>query len=252
MKRTNLSLFSLIAVCLPLIMLLGGCGKFIDRQATINVDRSKNDQGGGQNSTSCGPTQQMGTYVADWVYTDCPKQDWLHIHPGTVNDKGIALGQRNVGKGMLSVRYTQMDNATISDKENFGVFFMGKGHNGGEVNWQWMSYKKTHEDIQSRLIIQRFDGTCPGFCEHADITDELQFRSFSEIFQWDCQWDTTVNNISCVITKVGDPTVNIFTRLEPMGPYNTLTYIGLGQKAFEGPYESYRGVISDVKLTIFK
>ena len=239
-------------------MVMGGCGKFIDRQPSIsvdNVDRSTPGGGGGGGSSSssgCGPAQQMGTYKVSWSYTDCPTQDWLHIHPGTVNAKGEQLGQRSVSKGMLSVRYTQMDNATISDKENFGIFFMAKGHDGGEANWQWMSYKKTHENIQSRLIIQRFDGTCPGFCEHADITDDLQFRSFSEVFQWDCEWDTTVNHISCVITKVGDPTVNIVTKLEPMGPYNSLHYLGLGQKAFEGPYESYRGVISDVKLTIFE
>jgi len=194
----------------------------------------------------------MGTYRAVWVYTDCPKQDWLHIYPGTESDKGVLLGDRNVSKAMLSVRYTQMDNATISDKENFGIFFKAKGHGGGEVNWQWMSYKKTHEDIESRLIIQRFDGTCPGFCEHADITGALQFRSFTEIFQWDCEWDTTVNHVSCVITKIGDPTVKIVTKLEPMGPYNTLDYLGLGQDAFDGPYESYRGVISDVKMTIFE
>jgi hypothetical protein len=156
-----------------------------------------------------------------------------------------------MNRGMLSVRFTGLHNDDISGRENFGIFFMAGGDGDYEVNWQWMSYNVGGGDIMSRIIVQRFDGTCPRFCEHSELTDEVQFRDSAEVYQWDCQWDTAVAKISCAITKIGSPTYKVLVVNDPLGPYNTLKYMGMGKDAFQGPYPSYQGTVSDIKLTVF-
>ena len=251
MKKLTPTLIAAIIAISP-VFLLGGCGKFIKREATINVDRSQDPGSNDQSGSSCGPTQVMGSYTPAWVFTACEKQEWIHVWQGSVNAAGEQLGTRPVSRGMLSVRYYNMHNDTISYSENFGLFFMAEGVGGGEANWQWMSYNMGSGNIQSRLVIQRFDGTCPRFCEQADITDELQFTDFLDVHQFDCEWDTSVSKLACTITKIGDPTLKIVTLNDPMGPYSKINYLGFGQRAFDGAYESYRGLISDVKVTIFQ
>lgn len=202
-------------------------------------------------STGCGAQHRMGSYVPVFTYSYCDKIDTVHIDRDTVGAGGEPLGSKSMDRGMLSFQLTNMTNGKITDRETFGVFFNADGNSNREVNWQWMSYAVGGGAIQSRLIIQRFDGSCPGFCENAYITDDLQFESSTEVFNFSCGWDTQIGSVWCEITKEGDPSFNLRADNDTMGPYNTLRYIGVGRNAFEGPYPGYDGTVSKVVLTVF-
>ncbi|MDH4184622.1 MAG: hypothetical protein OEV92_10395 [Nitrospinota bacterium] len=213
-------------------------------------------QGGGGTSTTpnrnCGSKMETQAYKVAWSYSHCEPTDTVHVDKGTVNANGEALGDRSVDKGRIMFKITGMSNYGISAKETFGIFFNANGNGGGEVNWQWMSYHVGGDDIQSRIIIQRFDGTCsPKFCEDSFITDELQFRDPSEVWAFDCLWDGSGGIISCDITKASDKTT-IHGENDPRGAYHSLRYIGVGANAFDGPYPGYNGTVSEFMLAIFE
>lgn len=207
-------------------------------------------------STPCGPEQDMRRYSPAWTFFQCEATNNIYITPETVDPvTGQALGDRNMDRAKLSFRYTDLHNSKISQQENFGAFFRAKGEDGREVNWQWMSYSLGTERIQSRLIVQRFDGTCSpkAFCEQAFITDDVQYNDENSVWQWDCQWNIDDSYIICDITKPSDPafpSIRVWNQM--LGHYYSLDYIGLGQNAYQGSYPGYNGLVSDIKLTVFQ
>ena len=207
-------------------------------------------------STPCGPVQEMAAHTAVWSFYKCGGAGNFYITPDTLDpDTGQQLGTRSMNRAMLSFRFTDMHNEKVSERENFGAFFMAKGENGGEVNWQWMSYNIGEGKIQSRLIIQRFDGTCGHgyFCEQSYITNEVQFNDPAEVWQWDCQWNRDNSYIICDIFKPFDPGFKVVRAWNQMlGNYYELHYIGLGNSAYQGPYPGYDGTVSDIKMTVFE
>ncbi|MDH5637921.1 MAG: hypothetical protein OEZ04_05470 [Nitrospinota bacterium] len=208
------------------------------------------------NSTPCGPIQELARHKAAWTFYKCEAAANYYITPDSVDPStGQALGERSMDRAKLSFRYTELHNDKISERENFGAFFKAKGEAGLEVNWQWMSYSIGNEMIQSRLIVQRFDGTCAprAFCEQAFITNDVQFKDTSEVWQWDCQWSITDTYVICDISKPLDPaspTVRVWNQM--LGHYYSLEYIGVGQNAYQGAYPGYNGLVSDLKLTVFE
>lgn len=161
-----------------------------------------------------------------------------------------------MGNVKLFFRYTDLSNSRFGEfKETFGAFFQAQGENGKEVNWQWMSYGVGRGKILSRLVIQRFDGTCAPykFCEQSYITDEIQYTNPPDVWQWDCQWNTGDKYIICDITKPSDPnfkTVRAWNQM--LGQYYGLIYLGVGNGAFKGAYPGYDGTVSDFKMTVFE
>jgi len=258
LKKQAFSLASAAAM-LAMIASLTACGKssrpynFGEGGApgVPGVPGSQNGGGTTPPDRGCGIPHQMTGRQPVWSYSFCEQTGTIRIDQYTKNISGEALGSRNVDRGMLSFRLTDMSNSAITDRETFGIIFMADGKSGGEVNWQWMSYAVGGGAIQSRLIVQRFDGSCPGFCENAYITDDLQFSNSGEVFEFKCGWDTTASQVWCEITNKADGSFHLRADNDTMGPYNALRYIGLGRNAFEGPYPGYDGTVSNVQLTIF-
>ena len=217
---------------------------------------SSNTSVNSANSTPCGPIQELPRKSAVWTFYSCNHVDNLYITPETKDSTtGEPLGTRSVARGKLSFRFTNLINKNISSKENFGAFFQAEGEQGKEVNWQWMSYNIGNDQILSRLIIQRFDGSCAPrrFCEQSYITDELQFTSLEDVWQWDCQWNQDDSYIICDISKPSDPSfapVRAWNQM--LGNYYALKYIGLGVNAYQGPYPGYNATVFDVKFTLFE
>ncbi|MDH5755732.1 MAG: hypothetical protein OEZ55_03585 [Nitrospinota bacterium] len=208
------------------------------------------------NATPCGPTQAMAGKSAVWIYYQCDQADTIVVTNETLDSRtGVALGDKPVKRGMLSVRYRGLDNYRFGGVETFGVFFEagGRAHNW-KVNWQWFAFALGAGVIQNELVIQRFDGTCDPkpFCESHSSTLDLQFFKDTDIYQWDCWWNTDVNKVSCtVVNTTGDPN-QITLENKPMGPYNQLRYIGVGKSAYyEHTYPGFDGIVSDFKVTIF-
>jgi len=208
------------------------------------------------NGAPCGPIQELHGRRAAWMFHQCGSTDNIYITPETLDSQnGAPLGQREMGNVKLSFRYTWLENGNFIVKDTFGAFFQAYGENNAEVNWQWMSYSAGGGAILSRLIIQRFDGTCAPhkFCEQSYITDEIQFIDASDVWQWDCQWNTGDKYIICDITKPSDPkfkTVRAWN--QTLGQYYGLIYLGVGSAAFKGAYPSYDGTVSDFKMTVFE
>jgi len=221
-------------------------------------------------ATPCGPRQEMPGRNPVWIYYQCDEAETMWIDQSTISRDGVPLGPLNVGRGMMSVKYRGLHNDIINEFENFGIIFMANGLNRDvdedgfaepcEVNWQWMAHKIDVNWIMQRLIMQRFDGTCGDpnrgqFCEEQYVTDEIQFNNREEIIQFDCRWDWQEGPdgiIWCDITKPGDPTFWVSMYNWPMGPYNSLRYIGVGNEAFKGPgYFSFDAPVHDFKVTFF-
>ncbi|MDH5509453.1 MAG: hypothetical protein OEZ32_03765 [Nitrospinota bacterium] len=258
MKKYVFGLASVI-VLLSIIAFVPACGKSSRPRSFGNgaapgvpgLPGSQNDTGNSSPDRGCGARHQMAGHQSVWGFSYCDKTATLHIDQKTTNASGEALGFRNVDRGMLTFRLTDMINGSITDRETFGIIFMADGRSNGEANWQWMSYAVGGGAIQSRLIVQRFDGSCPGFCENSYITDDLQFTNSSEVFEFNCGWDTTEGTVWCEITSKSDASFHMRADNDTLGPYNALRYIGLGRNAFEGPYPGYEGTVSHVQLTIF-
>jgi len=250
----------LIYVCAALFiasstMLAAGCSGGGDSAPLSVVDPT---------TTPCGPDQKMDGHKAMWVYYHCDYADSLEITPESVDPRtGAPLGDLTVGRGMLSLRYHYLSNSDFGTDLTFGIFFQagGRAHDW-EVNWQFISFWYVPKNMLfSKIVIQRFDTTCTPFCEKASESDKLQFTDTNDVYQWDCEWDADLNKdklpsaqglITCVVTKVGDPTFSATIKNNTMGPYNHLKYIGLGKKAMRNHnYGSYHGQVTDVKLTIF-
>ncbi|MDH4184330.1 MAG: hypothetical protein OEV92_08925 [Nitrospinota bacterium] len=246
--RVRTQLLTLIAIS-SLLFSLQGCGKFKKSGGAIATSDVKSSSTT-SSTTPCGPVHKMGDLKPTFEYYNCGPVDDLRVTAYTTNEKGESLGPTPVNRGMLSLRYTKLHNDIISHKETFGIIFMANGNSNYEVNWQWMSYQMGGA-IQSRLVIQRFDGTCPKFCEQSDITDEIQFWDYAEIWQWDCEWDTWASKVACVVTKVGAPDKKYITINDPRGRYNGLRYLGVGKSAYDGHLPSYQGIVTDFKLTVF-
>ena len=223
-----------------------GCGKVSDRRPILNKDQKI------EVSRGCGGQHQLPGREIVWSYFECGPVDNIRVDPSTVSQTQGQLGVRGVNFGMLTFTMTNMHNNKISDRENFGIIFMANGNDNREANWQWMSYNVGGGAIQSRLVMQRFDGVCTPFCEEAYITDDLQFHDDAEEHKWNCKWDDVAGTIECVITKPDDPTFVLETHNVTKGKYSSLRYIGVGKHAFDGPYPGYNGIVKDFKVTIFK
>jgi len=233
------------------LLMTGSCGKIGNREPTITPGSGSTQSGEGNGS--CGPQQKMGDYKAVWVYTNCSPPATLLINADTESDKGTQLKTLDVNRGMISFRYSGMHNDMIPSNPTFALVFKARGWEGYEANWHWMTTKQGGQFLQHRLIAQRFDGTCPRYCEEWDAINEMQFFDDTEVYQWDCRWDTSASLIECTVMKVGDPKIKFFTQTDPKGPYIILTYLGLGNGAYDGDgYLGYQGQVSDVKLTIFE
>ena len=207
----------------------------------------------GKNNTPCGPIQEMPGHDPMWTYYNCGPFEGMWVQQGTPDAfSGEILGPRRVGRGMVSVKYTGLTNTAFAYKETFGLFFSADGNHGLPVNWQWMSYAAGGGYIESRLIIQRFDKTCQPFCEEHFKVQSLQFEDPNDTYQWDCRWNEDDMMIYCDITKVGDPNFLIETWNYMKGPYNSLQYMGVGRKAFDGGYPNYQCTVTDFKLTFFR
>jgi len=209
------------------------------------------------NATPCGPTQAMPGKAVVWLFYQCEEMDTIRVTPETLDSRtGVPLGDLPMKRGMLSFRYQGLYNDWFGPVETYGIFFKagGRAHNW-EVNWQWLAFSLGAGYIQNELIIQRFDGTCDpkAFCEKHDFTTELQFFSDSDVYQWDCWWNTDTNRVTCTVTKVtGDPQQVTLTNT-PMGPYGSLHYLGVGQRAFDShTYPSFPGTVSEFKFSVFK
>lgn len=257
----NALLYILVAMVAVPLFILSSCGKIQDREPTVAPGASAGpgtDQPGtgqpGTGSSNCGPDQKMENYKAVWVYTNCSPPATLLINPDTESDNGTPLKTLDVNRGMISFRYSGMHNDMIPSNPTFALFFKSRGWEGYEANWQWMTTKQGGKFLQHRLVSQRFDGTCGRrYCEVWEAINELQFFDETDVFQWDCQWDTSASKIACVVVKVGDPKIMFSLQTDPKGPFFILTYLGLGNGAYDGDkYLGYQGQLSDVKLTFFE
>ncbi|MDH5509455.1 MAG: hypothetical protein OEZ32_03775 [Nitrospinota bacterium] len=208
------------------------------------------------NATPCGPTQTMPGKAVVWLFYQCEQVDTIKVTPETLDSRtGTPLGDLPMKRGMLSFRYHDLSNYSFGGVETYGVFFKagGRAHNW-EVNWQWLAFSLGAGYIQNELIIQRFDGVCDPkpFCENHDFTMDLQFFSESDVYQWDCWWNTDTNRVTCTVTKLtGDPQQVTLTNT-PMGPYNALHYLGVGKNAYDShTYPSFQGSVSEFKFSVF-
>jgi hypothetical protein len=248
MKRIFPTIFIAVTVCFS-IAIISGCG-----QASHTPTFNKNGPGVTVNTTSgggCSKKHEMKGFKPAWSYSYCKEIETLHVDQNTENGKKEVLNDRPMNRGMISFKITGMTNNKVTARETFGIIFMANGNGNGEANWQWMSYHVGGDAIQSRIIVQRFDGTCPDKCEHSVITDDLQFKDVADVFQFDCQWNAQLGDVSCDITKPAEKTFKIHLANQTQGLYNSIRYIGLGREAFHGSYPGYDGTLSDIVITIF-
>jgi hypothetical protein len=206
-----------------------------------------------------------------WSYYQCNETDDVKVTNETKDSTtGVVLGDLPTLRGMLSFRYHGLDNSQfahlLSDDgvgmPAMGIFFKagGRVHNW-EVNWHLVSFwMKDYGLIFTKLIIQRFD-TSPcinkqqktqSFCEYFDETDFIQY-SQAEVYQYDCEWDTSAELLQCVVTTVGKPNSRIMLSTSPRGPYGIIKSLTVGRNTSgDTSNENYAGTVSDFKFTVFE
>lgn len=217
------------------------------------------------NLGECGPVQQMAGFTVDWEYIECPRTATMWVDQDKADSDGAALGDREVSWGMFSVKYHGLYNKYFIPGYNFAVMFKAWGYRSWddvqkkdvqkEVNWHIWSTRNEKNDLNTRMIIQRFDGQCAGRCEQAYSTNEIQFKNDQEPVQLNCAWSLaeveTDGKVWCTFTNLS--TGRVYELWGPMnGPYFSLDYAGVGMKAFDGDYPGYPGEVSDFRFTLFK
>jgi len=241
--RTRL-LYSMRLVFLACAMGLGACS-----------GSGSSDGGSTPIITECGPAQEMAGFYVDWEYTQCPKTDTIRVDYATLGAGDAPLGVREVSWGMLSVKYHGLNNDLISADPNYGIMFKATGLGMGEANWHFIAHNVENNVISTRLILQRFDGSCHPYCEENYSTYELQFDNDKEEIRFDCAWSLSEmmpsGKIWCSANKLASgQTVEYWTVMK--GIFVSLDYAGVGKKAFDGPYPGFPAQVSDFKMTIFQ
>ncbi|MDH4184688.1 MAG: hypothetical protein OEV92_10725 [Nitrospinota bacterium] len=209
-------------------------------------------------SSACGPTQEMAGHTAVWSYEDCGPFSNVWIQQSAKDTfTGAILGNRNVGRGMLSFKYTGLHNRNFRLNEvTYGIFFLAEGFNRLEANWHWQTVNLGAGYVNNQMISQRSDITCRknnlSECINTAESEALQFSDATEVIQWDCQWNADVFTLSCQVTKPNDPSFRLTLEPGMLGPYNHLKYLGVGNKAYDGGSPSFDVKVTDFKLTFFE
>jgi len=196
----------------------------------------------------CTKTHTLAGHTPVWTYNQCAPVSGIRIDQNTIGADGSALGGRSINVGRASFSVQGASNAQYNP--TFSLVFLALmkayGNGGGEANWHWLSFGNG-SGLEFRLVVQRFDGTCPKFCDHSQQEFGISFDNPADAWTWDCWWNTA--DVSCDIFKNG----NYFTTLAvpTKGPYNTLNYFGLGNQATSG-YAGLAGKFSNIRLTIFQ
>ena len=196
----------------------------------------------------CTKTHTMPGHTPVWSFLQCNPVTGLRVFKNTPGEDGSTLGNTSINYGRVSFSVTGASNAQYDPTYTLVFITMMKavGLGTGEANWHWLSFG-TGPAIEARLVVQRFDGTCPKFCDHSTQEFGLWFSDPKDAWTWDCSWDTA--NVSCNIYKNGGLLSKV-TR-DTKGPFNTLDYWGLGDKTTSG-YAGLTGKFSNIRMTIFK
>ncbi|MDH5511504.1 MAG: hypothetical protein OEZ32_14280 [Nitrospinota bacterium] len=217
------------------------------------------------NVGECGPVHEMVGFTVDWEYIECPLADTKWVNQERIGSDGALLGDREVSWGMFYVKYHGLYNRNFIPGYNFAVMFKAWGYRSWdnemrqdvekEVNWHIWSTRNEKKDLNTRLITQRFDGQCSGYCEQAYSTNDIQFRDAQEPVQLACAWSLaeaeTEGKVWCTVKNLY--TLQSTDLWGPMnGPYFSLDYFAVGKEAFEGGYPGYPGQVSDFRFTLFK
>ncbi|MDH4184727.1 MAG: hypothetical protein OEV92_10920 [Nitrospinota bacterium] len=216
-------------------------------------------------SGACGPSHEMSGHKVVWERHQCDTADTLWVDQSTRDDKGVALGDRDVSHGKMSVKYHGLTNKKISSEATFGVYFKADGYDmevknetvPGYADWQFLSMKEANGVILSKLVATRHDGSCGGYCVDEDYKAwQLQYTDPEDIVQFDCEWNLSavadVGKVYCVVSKVTSGQSYIFITTMN-GPYMALLRLGVGKHANDAPpHPNYQAQVSDFKVTIFE
>jgi len=216
----------------------------------------------------CGPI-----YDGDTVLIETPT---MGSAPSGGKFNPQPLGDRTLNKGRVTFTITNLDYSDLPWPTNdiVLVVFMGKGENGGEVNWHILGNRFASDgNVETRLVSQRFDGVCVPEeirkCEkkHHDYDMPAYHRDRS--FKFDCSWDTTAASllydqgpnirdglITCRIFNVTDPAKEILVqtyRTPTSGPYPTLNYFVAGGNASNGfRMKNTPTTLTNFRFTLFQ
>jgi len=196
----------------------------------------------------CKKTHTMSGRTPVWSFLQCNPVSGLRVFNTTAGVDGTSLGNTSINFGRLSFTVTGATNAQYDPAYTlvFITLMKAVGRGSGEANWHWLSFG-TGSGIEARQVVQRFDGTCPTFCDHSTQEFGLWFDNPADTWTWDCSWDTA--NVACIIYKNGKQLTKVVTATK--GPYNTLDYLGLGDQTTSG-YAGLAGRFSNIRMTIFK
>ena len=219
-------------------------------------------------ASSCGPKHAMVGYTVAWQKSQCVQADSYYVDQSSVGDDGKILGSRDASAGMLSVKYIGVVNGDIYPAATFAVYFQAWGNEmasnatgaqqRGPVYWEFVANRGYRNYITSRLVTDRYDGSCLPYpyCHDEDYhADRLQFTDSSDTAQFDCSWSLTAydpgGKIWCVVTKQKSGETHTYW-VTMKGPYAALQYIGVGKSANPLPwYRNVNAQVSDFKVTVF-
>lgn len=206
-------------------------------------------------SSACGVEHAMPGYKAVWSYYHCGPFDGMWVQQGTLDPStGAPLGDRHVGKGMISFKYTGLHVRNFqAGKVTYGLYFSAEGFDKREATWNWQTQNKGGNFLQHNLQSNRTDVNCrQQQCIQNSYSDEPQFYDGAETYRWDCRWNSADFLIVCEVTRVANPNYKLTLTNDMLGPYHALRYIGVGTKSYDGGQPSYDVKVTDFKVTIFE